>query len=164
VVRVTPASGEGSVDAMEKFRLLLSTHGLKFTEQRRAIGEVFFSVDRHLSLLEILDEVRRRQRGIGYATVYRTMRLLSEGGLAEEHRFDGGQTRYEPVREGGHHDHLVCLRCGFIVEFEDELIEDRQRSIAAAHGFAMRTHRHEIYGLCNRAECDALGAPDRVGE
>lgn len=140
---------------MDKFRRLLSSQGLKYTDQRRVIGETFFGGTRHWSLLELLEAVQLRSRGVGYATVYRTMRLLSEGGLAAEHRFDGGQTRYEPVTGEGHHDHLVCVRCGFIVEFEAEDIEARQAVIAEEHGFTMLSHRHEIYGLCNREDCRA---------
>ena len=96
--------------------------------------------------------MRELHPGIGYTTVYRTMKLLCEAGLAHEHNFDG-TARYEIAHE--HHDHLVCTRCGKIVEFECELIESAQDKIAAAYGFRVLRHRHELYGHC--ADCQRAG-------
>jgi len=133
---------------MEQFRAYLSREGLRYTRQRRAIVEAFFGSGEHLPLAEIHALARTREPSIGFATVYRTMKLLVRSGLAVEQRFDEGQSRYEPVTERGHHDHLICVRCGRIVEFEDGVIEARQEAIAARHGFRMFSHRHEIYGEC----------------
>lgn len=134
---------------MHRFRHYLAEQGLKFTTQRRAIAEVFFGSEEHLSLTELLERVKRLQASIGYATVYRTMKLMSESGLASAHRFvEGQESRYEPAVEGEHHDHLICLRCSLIIEFEDEEIEQLQEAIASRHGFVVTSHRHEIYGLC----------------
>jgi Fur family transcriptional regulator, ferric uptake regulator len=141
---------------IEKFRAYLTTQGLKYTRQRQAIAEVFFDSEAHLSLLELLDRAKARQPGVGYATVYRTMKLLAECGLATEHKFAEGNVRYEPTVAGHHHDHLICVNCGRIVEVEDDEIERLQREMAERHGFKVVAHRHEIY-----AECQTVNCPER---
>lgn len=138
-----------SPEHMDRFRSLLLAQGLKYTGQRRAIAQVFFASDAHHSLTELLALAKRLHPSVGYATVYRTMKLLAEGGLACEHKFsDGQEARYEPRVEGRHHDHLICVRCDLIVEFEDEQIEMLQDGVARRYGFRVTSHRHEIYGLC----------------
>lgn len=129
----------------------LEEHSLKHTKQREAILDVFLSVKGHITGEEIYRKVREEHAAIGYTTVYRTMKLLCEAGLAHEHNFDG-TARYEIAHE--HHDHLVCTRCGKIVEFECELIESAQEKIAAQYGFRILRHRHELYGHCG--ECQAI--------
>ncbi len=133
---------------MEQFRVYLEANGLRLTAQRRAIAESFFEGDKHVSLTEILDVARERRSGIGYATVYRTMRLLAEGGFAEEHRFGENQTRYEPALDDEHHDHLICVDCGKIVEFENPEIERLQDLDARSRGFEVVSHKHEVYVRC----------------
>ncbi|MBW1877833.1 MAG: transcriptional repressor [Deltaproteobacteria bacterium] len=146
---------------MQRFRSYLLRNGLKYTRQRQAIAEVFYRGNKHLSLQELLDLAREREASIGYATVYRTMKLLAEGGLAVEHQFADGQARYEPAEEGEHHDHIICLRCGRIVEFEDPVIESRQNAIASREGFRVSSHKLEIYGECLDTECrDLEGSGD----
>lgn len=141
--------------AVDRFASYLSSRGLRLTRQRQAIAEVFFEdIDGHPSLQDILDVAKGRQSSIGYATVYRTMRLLTEGGFAEEHKFGENHARFEPVVEGEHHDHLICADCGRIVEFEDQLIERRQEAIAASHSFKVVSHRHEVYVSCLREPCE----------
>ena len=89
---------------------------------------------------------------VGYATVYRTLKLLKECGLAAERHFDDGQARYEPTEEAEqHHDHIICERCGKIVEFNSEELEKLQERIARFLGFVVSRHRMELYGIC--AEC-----------
>lgn len=139
--------------AMERFREHLDVRGLKLTQQRRAIAEVFFGGDRHLSLPEILERATGVRHGIGYATVYRTMRLLTEVGLAVEHNFGESHTRYEPADDDEHHDHLICVDCGVIVEFEDPAVEARQARVAVDHGFQVVSHKHEIYVRCVPGRC-----------
>lgn len=141
---------------LERFRTWLGERGLKYTVQRRAIAEAFFRGGEHVTLSDVLALAKDDTPGIGFATVYRTMKLLAESGLASEHKFsDGQEARYEPHAEGEHHDHLICQRCGLIMEFEDEEIERLQSAIAKRFGFEVRAHRHEIYGVCNEV---ALGA------
>ncbi len=108
----------------------LEQHSLKHTKQREAIFEY----------------VRTRHPNIGYTTVYRTMKLLCDAGLAHERVFEDGVTRYEIPHE--HHDHLICTRCGRIVEFECQMIESAQDQIAARYGFSLLRHKHELYGHC----------------
>ena len=124
----------------------LEDHSLKYTQQREAILEVFLEVEGHITGEELHGRVKQRHPGIGYTTVYRTMKLLCEAGLASERHFDDGVTRYEVEHE--HHDHLVCVRCGKIVEFECSMIESAQDDIVARYGFRLLRHRHELYGHC----------------
>ena len=124
----------------------LDDHNLKHTKQREAILEVFLGVEGHITGEDLHNRVRERHPGIGYTTVYRTMKLLCEAGLASERHFDDGVTRYEVEHE--HHDHLVCVRCGKIVEFECQMIESAQDEIAERYGFRLLRHRHELYGHC----------------
>lgn len=126
----------------------MRTRGLKHTRQRDEILEAFFAAGGHVSIDDLLPRVQARLAGVGYATVYRTLKLFSEAGVAHERHFQDGQTRYEPVVEDEHHDHLICTVCSKIFEFEDPTIERRQAEIAASHGLRLVSHRHEIYGTC----------------
>lgn len=130
----------------------LEDHNLKHTKQREAILEVFLAATGHVTGEDIYQQVRAKHPNIGYTTVYRTMKLLCEAGLAHEHNFDG-VTRYEIAHE--HHDHLVCMRCGKIIEFECEKIESAQERIAAEYEFRVLRHRHELYGHCVDCRSDA---------
>ncbi|MFT7518982.1 MAG: Fur family ferric uptake transcriptional regulator [Kiritimatiellia bacterium] len=137
---------------VELFREFLVGRGLKFTRQRDAISMVMFESDSHLTLNEILEAAKVRQPSVGYATVYRTMKLMSEAGLAHEHRFLDGYARYESATDE-HHDHIICTLCGKIVEFEDHAIEELQSEVAIRLGFTVVGHRHEIYATC-APNCD----------
>ena len=126
----------------------LRQNGLKNTRQRQVILEAFLTSEGHMAVEELLEAVQKRMSGVGHATIYRTMKLFTEAGIAHERRFGDGQARYEPVFHGEHHDHLICEECGLIVEFEDQIIEDRQEKIAADNGFRLTSHRHDIFGRC----------------
>jgi Fur family ferric uptake transcriptional regulator len=130
------------------FSDFIAHKGLKSTRQRDIILDFFLSSDRHMSLEELYLKLRAKHPNIGYATVYRTLKLFTESGIAREIQFGDGQTRYEHMMEGEHHDHLVCTRCGTIEEFENETIEKLQAEVAASHGFLIETHKLELYGLC----------------
>ncbi len=145
--------------ALERFRARLSRDGRRTTGQRDAIATVFFEAGRHLSLLDILDLAKRISPGVGFATVYRTMRMLADWGLASEHRFDGGQTLYEPIDADAHHDHLICVRCGRVVEYEEPEVEALQERVAARYGMRVVSHKHEIYGECLAGCRPPVGAP-----
>ncbi len=130
---------------------LIQQRGLKRSRQRDLIAEVFFAAGGHPTVEALAQRVRARDARIGVATVYRTMKLLAELGLAHPRQFgDGGQTRYEPASPARHHDHLICTRCGAIVEFENDRIEELQSRIASSHGFRLGSHRLELYGECER--------------
>ena len=134
----------------ERWRAYIAERRLNTTTQREAIVDQFFRASDHISIDELLARVRKRHHKVGYATVYRTLKLLVDSGLAIERQFGDGQARYEVV--GDHHDHLICAKCGLILEFEDDEIERLQERIAQRlGGFTVIRHRHELYGLCPRA-------------
>lgn len=135
-------------EAQRRLERFMRERGLKHTRQRDQILEAFFEAGGHVSIDDLLGRVQERMAGIGYATVYRTMKLFVEAGVAHERHFKDGQTRYEPVLDDEHHDHLICTVCGMIFEFEDPVIEQRQADVARAHGLRVESHRHEIYGTC----------------
>ena len=124
----------------------LEQHSLKHTKQREAILQVFLEATGHITSEAIFEHVRTRHLSIGYTTVYRTMKLLCDAGLAHDRVFEDGVTRYEIPHE--HHDHLICTLCGRIVEFECQMIESAQDRIAARYGFSLLRHKHELYGHC----------------
>lgn len=132
------------------FHEFASAKGLKSTRQRDVILDCFLSCDQHLSTEELYLKLKESNPGIGFATVYRTLKLFAESGIAREIQFGDGQTRYEHLHAGEHHDHLVCTRCGAIVEFENETIEKLQAEVASLHGFTIKTHKLELYGVCSR--------------
>lgn len=138
------------------FRQFLSDRGLKASRQRDTIAEVFFSAQGHLLVDELIGQVRTIDAHVSQATVYRTLKLLVECGLAEPRNFMDGQTRYElGDSSGGHHDHLICTACGDIVEFVDERIEALQARVAKAHGYSVTHHKMELYGLCPQCQASA---------
>ena len=141
----------------DRWRSYITDHRLNTTAQREAIVEQFLRTRDHVSIDELLTKVRKRHPKVGYATVYRTLKLLVDSGLAVERQFGDGQARYEVV--GDHHDHLICIRCGLILEFEDDEIERLQERIASRlGGFTVLRHRHELYGVCPKYAGDAGGS------
>ncbi|MBL0225389.1 MAG: transcriptional repressor [Geobacteraceae bacterium] len=132
------------------FNVFAASKGLRSTRQRDNILDVFLATHQHVSVEELYLKVKAVSQGVGQATVYRTLKLFVEAGLAREILLHDGQTRYEHVLAGEHHDHLVCTGCNSIIEFENETIEQLQDEIAARHGFMIRSHKLEIYGLCSR--------------
>lgn len=143
---------------LDHFRMILQAYmekkGLRSTDQRKLIVETFFHAANHVSIEELLAQVRATDPRVGYATVYRTLKLLTECGVANERRFGDGLTRYELADDTSHHDHLICLECGDIIEFEEPRIEELQEKIAGQYGFDLRSHKHELYGVC--AKCQTL--------
>lgn len=136
-------------DPIEVLQHHIDRRGLKLTRQRRLIAEVFFESGGHLAADDVWDRVRRTDPNVSLATVYRTMKLLTECGLAAPHRFEGTSVRYEPAAEAEeHHDHLICVKCGRIVEFVNESIEALQHRVARENGFVVTHHRMELYGEC----------------
>lgn len=131
------------------FREFITQKGLKSTRQRDVILDCFLASARHISIEELYLKLRAKNPNIGYATVYRTLKLFAESGIAREIQFGDGQTRYEHATEGEHHDHLVCTRCGKIIEFENETIEQLQQEVAKSHGFLIENHKLELYGVCS---------------
>ena len=140
------------------FQDFIAARGLKSTRQRDVILEAFLDSDRHLSIEELYLHLRGGNLTIGYVTVYRTLKLFAESGIAREFQFGDGQTRYEHVVKGEHHDHLVCVRCGAISEFSNDAIEAIQDEIATSHGFHIQYHKMELYGVCAACAAEAVEA------
>ncbi|TET20500.1 MAG: transcriptional repressor [Candidatus Cloacimonadota bacterium] len=130
----------------------LREKGLRLTQQRKQIIAYFFSKYKHYSVEELYEEIKPQIAGIGLATVYRTMQLLVEAGLALQRRFKDNITRYEPVHKN-HHDHMICLGCGEIIEFGNKKIEAMQEEVAKRHKFVPVSHTLQLYGYC--AKCMA---------
>jgi Fur family ferric uptake transcriptional regulator len=126
--------------------------GLKVTAPRIAILAVLeASRKRHLSAEDVYKELLKNGEEIGLATVYRVLTQFEGAGLVCRRHFETGQSVFE-LNSGEHHDHLVCIKCGKVVEFCDDIIEERQGCIAADHGFRIEDHSLVIYGIC--AECE----------
>ncbi|MBE0577355.1 MAG: transcriptional repressor [Desulfuromonadales bacterium] len=132
-----------------RFKDFLVTQGLKSTHQRELILEEFLRAGSHLSTEDLYLRLRRKNPRIGYATVHRTLKLFAECGIAEQRNFGDGQARYEASAHDEHHDHLICVVCGKIVEFEDPRIEELQIEVAGGLGFSIERHRLELYGCCS---------------
>lgn len=134
----------------------MAERGLKSTRQRSLVLSVFFQAGGHLNVEELLARIREVDPKVSAATVYRTMKLLTESGIAHARHFGDGQTRFEIASD--HHDHLICTACGKIVEFEDERIEALQLEVARRHGFAVTDHKMELYGRCSACVAKARSA------
>jgi Fur family ferric uptake transcriptional regulator len=139
----------------------MARKGLRSTEQRRLIIETFFHAPAHITIEELLGQVRSADPRVGYATVYRTLKLLAESGVASERHFGDGLTRYELADGDTHHDHLICIECHGITEFEEPRIESLQDEVAERHGFELRTHKHELYGVCAACQSQKRSARTR---
>lgn len=120
--------------------------GLKMTEQRRVIARVLSDSDDHPDVEMLYQRASAVDAGISIATVYRTVRLFEESGIIAKHDFGDGRSRYEEASEE-HHDHLINLRTGEVIEFTNEQIEKLQEAIARELGFELVDHRLELYGL-----------------
>jgi Fur family ferric uptake transcriptional regulator len=126
----------------------LKDRGLKHSAARDVVVEAFLEAGTHVSIEQLLERARAREPAISYSTVYRTLRLLVDQGLAAERDFGGAQALFEPTGTR-HHDHLVCLSCGKVQEFEHAGIEKLQEKAARRLGFEITSHRLELYGRCS---------------
>jgi Fur family ferric uptake transcriptional regulator len=122
--------------------------GLKHSDQRRGILRTFLKTERHLTADELYGLVKRRNPAIGFATIYRTLKLLCECGLSRELKLENGSVRYEHLYGHEHHDHLICLKCGKFIEVVDPGIEKLQEKLAKTKGFILRGHKLLLYGTC----------------
>lgn len=131
----------------------LKNAGLKVTLPRVKILEFLeSSPQKHMSAEDVYKALLESGEDIGLATVYRVLTQFEAAGLVARHHFEGGHSVFE-LAEGKHHDHIVCEDCGHIVEFYDEVIEQRQKEIAAKHQFKIATHAMILYGRCQRKNC-----------
>lgn len=120
--------------------------GMKMTEQRRVIARVLSEADDHPDVEELHRRAAEQDPRISIATVYRTVRLMEEAGILESHDFGDGRARYEEADEN-HHDHLIDIKSGKVIEFQNDAIEKLQEQIAQQHGYKLVSHRLELYAV-----------------
>ncbi|RPI24014.1 MAG: transcriptional repressor [Acidobacteria bacterium] len=130
----------------------LLTKGLKKTQQRELILDIFLSAEHHVNVDDLIRRVREIDPTIGYATVYRTVNLFLESGIAQEIQLRDSVRRIEPLYQDEHHDHLICVRCGSTTEFFSGQLESEQLAAASNHGFQVLRHSLKIYGLCRKCQ------------
>jgi Fur family transcriptional regulator, ferric uptake regulator len=147
----SPAIARPGERADEMVTRLLSDRGIRMTRQRGIIATMLLERTGHLTVKELLHELNEVDSRISASTVYRTLWVMTEAGLAHAHEFGGEETRFESAVGRTHHDHLICTTCGVIVEFESAPIEALQQEVATAHQFMVLKHKMELYGRCT--EC-----------
>jgi len=131
------------------FKALIEGNGAERMQERLDVIDVFLGTEAHVTLEEIVQLLKERGHDFDPVFVAQCMNRMVELGFAQKKQFEGQPIRYEHRHLGVHHDHLICTKCGKIVEFSDESIEKRQLEVAATHGFHMLQHRMDIYGLCS---------------
>ncbi len=153
---VAEAAGGQTAQLLDAFRRYLRERNLPVTGQRELVAEVIFTAGGHLSVDDVVARLRERGAHVGTATVYRTLDLLAESGMVVQRDFGEGFRRYERMKGGvQHHEHLICIRCGKVIEFSNERLERMKALIAEEYGFRHHHHRLEIFGTC--PECQQGG-------
>ncbi len=127
----------------------IQSEGLRRTNQRDLILETFLSIEGHLTSEDLYGLVHKQDDSIGLTTVYRTLKVLTEAGLASEVRFGDGKTYYEHLYDHEHHDHMICTACGRVIEFVSPEIEALQDEMADKFGFRPTHHSLRMWGLCS---------------
>lgn len=148
--------GEGAA-LLERFRRHLRDQHLPVTRQRDLVAQAVLLSDEHLSVETIQRRLKDQGERVGTATIYRTLDVLVRSGLVRAHDFGEGFKRYEPMPQQAHHEHLICLRCGKVVEFQNDRLERMIPIIADEHAFQHQRHRVEVYGLCRECRRRDLG-------
>lgn len=154
-VKLTAKESESFRWFWEELDKYLTKHQLKQTKQRRSIVEHFIGLHKHISAEELHESIKKAGHLIGLATVYRTLNLLAEAGLVEQKSFGEGHFVYEVSMPGEHHDHIICIDCGAVFEFENDEIEALQEKVASRLDFKLGSHRLDLFGRCQRLpDCD----------
>ncbi|HYF01370.1 MAG TPA: Fur family transcriptional regulator [Planctomycetota bacterium] len=135
----------------------MRSKGFKLTRPRRRVVEKLLAVKGHVSADELIDLLREGGTPVSRATVYRTLGIVSQSGLIDGHDFDGGRRVYEPMVGRAHHDHLFCISCGKVIEFQEEAIERLQDRVVARYRFTPVYHSHKIFGYCEGCSKNAPG-------
>lgn len=136
---------------LEPFKSYLRSEGLRLTAEREVILKQVTNTDAHFDAEDLLVSLRQQDLNVSRATVYRTLPLMVKGGFLREVRAMDRNLRYEHINFDQHHDHMICLSCGRIVEFNDPIVERLQNHMCQQQKFTPRTHRLEIIGRCK--EC-----------
>jgi len=134
----------------EEFRAFLKKHNYKITKNRLDLIDVIANYKKHFEIEELVNYIQNTQKLASRATIYRTVKLLMDFGIIKEIIKQNNKTIYEFCTQEGHHDHLVCVSCGRIIEFFNEDIENLQEEICLKHNFLPTYHRLEIFGLCEQ--------------
>jgi Fur family ferric uptake transcriptional regulator len=124
--------------------------GLRNTKQREMILDSFLHANKHITVEELFDAVKKKNPDIGYATVHRNLKLMCECEIADEIKIGTSKAKFEPKFGHEHHDHLICMKCGRFIEVNDNRIEKLQDKLAEANDFIPQRHKLEIYGLCKK--------------
>lgn len=148
------------VSQYNSFTDFLKDKKLKFTNQRKEIADIFLTSHRHMSTEDLYGMVKKKYPTVGYATVFRTLKLLCEAGLARQVDLGDRIIRFEHTVNHEHHDHLVCMRCGRCIEAVDTEIENLQKKLARKFSFAPTSHKMEIFGICK----DCIGKEKQRGK
>ena len=140
---------------MSENDIQLKEAGLKVTSPRLKVLEVLKSIpDEHISAEELYKLMLEQDEEIGLATIYRVLNQFDDAGIVTRHHFEGGKSVFE-LSDKHHHDHLVCLKCGKVIEFEDDVIEQRQQMVADKYNLKLTHHSLYLYGECNDKEACA---------
>lgn len=137
-----------SVYPEEQFQYYLQRNNFKYTKERKEVLKAIATLRRHFHAEDIHQQIKKQRSNVSLATVYRTVPLLINSGLITETLYDGGRAVYEKIYNKPHHDHLVCLRCGKIIEFTYPDVEKIQKNICQIYSFLPIEHRLEIKGYC----------------
>ena len=140
----------------------LKTAGLKRTTQRDLILDVFLDTEGHVSSEDLYSIIKAKDPTVGFTTVYRTLKLLKECGLARELEFHDGRMLYEHHYKHTHHDHLICTACGKLIEFYSEEIERLQDEITRRYRFKPLHHSHRVFGVCSDCQKAQKAATAKV--
>ena len=144
---------------LQIFRKYLERRGLKLTAERRALFDELFSRHEHVEADELLVRLRSQHKKISRATIYRTLELMVDSGIVGRLRIGEAGYRYERLRAGDHHDHLICDQCGKVIEFFEPQIEALQDEVALRHGFVLLSHTHQMRGICRSCRPRAKSTP-----
>ncbi len=134
--------------AIEKLKEYVQTRNLRWTVQRQIIATILFGARQHLTTDELFQKAKKKDPAIGYATVSRTLHLLTEAGFCEKIDFSDGSMRYEVLVGRTHHDHLICTQCGVFIEVFSPKLEEIQAELVRQNGFTEESHKLQIFGIC----------------
>jgi Fur family transcriptional regulator, ferric uptake regulator len=153
------AANSRITEALERFEEFLRQKDLRLTDARAAIVEAALARSGHYPIDDLIADLKARGIEGSKATVYRTLPLLAEAGILQAAIVGGDTRRYETTYGRDHHDHLICGRCGKVVEFGSEPLEMLQREVAGRHGFRLEAHHHELVGTCPDCLANEVAAP-----
>jgi Fur family ferric uptake transcriptional regulator len=139
-----------SLHESERFVQLLSDKGLKYTFERKLLLDEILKLKAHFDADGLYEQVKAKGLRISRDTVYRTLPLLLECGVVQKSVGDGRREYFERVGAKGHHDHMVCIQCGMIIEFTSDEIERHQTTVCEEYGFKLIFHDHRLFGYCKK--------------